>query len=198
MIIIFTTHVTTPTKLLYYIVVTIILLSECYFLLPSLGSSLNLKLLKTRTLCLNVGFCCGTLEWCYLQRNGGKPVHKGCHQMTQWPQPCANRVPATSLRAHTRTWLMCCLLFSCRGRSAWPRLTTPKELWLLWILSSCNITWNVSHAVLLAIIMIATFCLGTVNYVSMSCCFSSCYENGSEGLFFFLIDLFTGNEKLRG
>lgn len=101
-------------------------------------------------------------------RNGGKPVHKGCHQMTQWPQPCANRVPATSLTVHTRTWLMCCFLFCCRGRSAWPRLTTPKELWLLWILSSCNITWNVSHVVLLAIIMIATFCLGKVNYVSMS------------------------------
>lgn len=32
--------------------------------------------------------------------------------MTQWPQPCATRVPATSLKAHTCTWLMCCFLFA--------------------------------------------------------------------------------------
>lgn len=69
------------------------------------------KFLKTRPLCLNVGFYYMALEWCN-PRNGGKPVHESCHQMTQWPQPCATRVPVTSLKAHTCTWLMCCFLFA--------------------------------------------------------------------------------------
>lgn len=94
-----------------------ILLSKCHFLRSSLGSRLNLSFWKPE-FCVRMSvFAVGTLEWCN-PRNGGKPVHKGCHQMTQWPQPCANCVPATSFRAHTCTWLMCCFLFfffCCRG-----------------------------------------------------------------------------------
>lgn len=47
----------------------------------------------------------------------------------------------SSLRFFSSQWLLSFCLFSW---SAWPRPTTQRGLWLLWISSSCSSIWNVS------------------------------------------------------